>query len=279
MTLGSSARALEEIAQAEELGRNDTDGTSAIIKVVSGVACLSQGDMAGARPYFVEAVRRGRETQQRWELGMGLAFLGIVESTLGNTEDGRAHFEEGLVIQREIEDYQGGGTSLAGLAALEAAAGRYDPARALYQEAFDAFHAIGDRPEEARILDEMAWAALAAGSITDAREQFAASLQAYEEVGSIRGIGLALIGLAATHAAEDRPERAVRIAAAAATFCEQEGVANDYARHTAAPRYIESARASLDQAAIARIEDEGRTLSVREAVRAALDPSDEVAVA
>lgn len=62
-----------------------------------------------------------------------------------------------------------------------------------------------------------------------------------------------------------------RIAAAAATFCEQEGVANDYARHTAAPRYIESARASLDPLVLARIEAEGRTMSVRHAVSLALD--------
>jgi hypothetical protein len=123
------------------------------------------------------------------------------------------------------------------------------------------------------------WSSLASGSGADAREHFAESLQAYEEVGSIRGIGLALIGLAATHAAEDRPERALRIAAGAATFCEQEGVANDYARHTAAPRYIESARASLDPAVVSRIEGEGRAMSVRDAVRAALDPSDEVVAA
>lgn len=279
MTLGNPARALEEISEAEAHGANVPDGTSATVQVVSGVAQLIAGDPAAARPFLVEAVRRGRETEQRWELGLALSFLGIVETALGNPDAARAHFDEGLAIQRAIDDYEGLGSTLGGLAALEAAAGRHEAARTLYREAFDAYHAIGDRPEEARILDELAWAALASGSSVDAREHFAASLQAYEEVGSIRGSGLALLGLAATHAAEDRPERALRIAAAAATFCEQEGVANDYARHTAAPRYIESARASLDPVVLVRIEAEGRTMSVHDAVRAALDPSDEVAAA
>ena len=279
MTLGNSARALEEIADAETDGGNVADGTSAVIQVVSGVSNLMAGDPVAARPFFVEAVRRARTTKQRWELGLALGFTGIVESALGNADTARSHFEEGLAIQRALDDYENLGSTLGGLAALESGAGRHDAARKLYQQAFDAYHAIGDRPEEARILDELAWSSLASGSSADAREHFAASLQAYEEVGSIRGIGLALIGLAATHAAEDRPERALRIAAAAATFCEQEGVANDYARHTAAPRIIDAARASLDPVVVARIEAEGRALTVRDAVRAALDPSDEIVVA
>jgi tetratricopeptide (TPR) repeat protein len=277
MTLGNATRALDEVAEAEVHGATVPDGTSTVVQVVTGVAHLSAGDAAAARPFLVEAVRRGRETKQRWELGLALAFLGIVESALGDTDAALAHFDEALALQRPMNDYENLGATLGGLAALEAAAGRHDAARALYQEAFGAFHTIGDRPEEARILDELAWAALASGSSAAAREHFAASLQAYEEVGSIRGIGLALIGLAATHAAEDRPERALRIAAAAATFCEEEGIANDYARHTAAPRYIESARASLGPDVLARMEAEGRTMSVRDAVRDALDSSDELA--
>lgn len=277
MTLGHAARALEEISSAEAVGGSIPDGTSVVIQVVSGVAHLTAADPQAARPHLVEAVRRARETKQKWELGLALSFLGIVESALGNADAARAHFEEGLAIQRPLDDYENMGATLGGLAALEAAAGRHDAAQALYQEAFDSFHAIGDRPEEARILDELAWSALASGSAEKAREHFASSLHAYEEVGSIRGIGLSLIGLAATHAAEDRPERALRIAAAAATFCEQEGVANDYARHTAAPGYIDAARASLGVPDVERIEAEGRGLSVRDATRAALDSVNELA--
>ena len=218
---------------------------------------------------------RARALGLTWELGLGLSFLGILETACGSTDIARNHFEEALPMQRALGDRQGGGSSLGGLAALETRAGRPDAALALYRKSFEAYHAIGDRPEEARILDEYAWTALSIDRTAEAREKFAESLQAYQEVGSVRGIGLALLGLAATHAAEARPERAVRIAAAAATFAEQEGVANDDARHTAAPGYLNVARAKLDPVMVARLETEGRALSVHEAVRSALDSSDE----
>ena len=50
------------------------------------------------------------------------------------------------------------------------------------------------------------------------RRRFFDSVQAYSDVASVRGVGLSLIGLAATEAVEGRPETAVRIAAAAEVY-------------------------------------------------------------
>jgi hypothetical protein len=100
----------------------------------------------------------------------------------------------------------------------------------------------------------------------------------FDDVGSVRGTGIALLGLAATHAADGRAERAVRISAAADRFSRQEGVAMDYAKTTAAPRYLDAVRDSLGPAAIERLETEGRAMSVREAVRYALAVGGEAAV-
>ena len=63
----------------------------------------------------------------------------------------------------------------------------------------------------------------------------------------------------------------MRIAAAAATFSECEGVANDYALDTSAPGYLDPARAALEPGTVERLEAEGRKLSVEAAVRLALD--------
>ena len=57
-----------------------------------------------------------------------------------------------------------------------------------------------------------------------ATESFRRAVHAYEEVGSPRGTGLALLGLAAVEAAEGRSERAVAIAAAAEAFLTRAGV-------------------------------------------------------
>jgi tetratricopeptide (TPR) repeat protein len=243
---------------------------------LAAVSDLTAESLEPAREWLEEAVRRSRALDGSWELGMALAFLGVLETVSGDPEAARACFQEALALQRARGDQEGIGLSVSGLAALEAEAGRHEESLALYRDAFVAYHAIGDRPEEARVLDAYAWTALAMERPDEARHHFAESLRTYEEVGSVRGIGLALLGLAATEAAVGRADRAVRIAAAAATFAAQEGVASDYARDSSAPAYLEPARSELEPEELARLETEGQALTVRAAMRYALEPVEPV---
>lgn len=107
---------------------------------------------------------------------------------------------------------------------------RGDPARALeiYQEALASFDAIGDQPEVARVHCEMGWTALSAADRRAALDSFRRAVDAYEEVGSPRGTGLALLGIAAVEVAEGRSERAVAIAAAAQALSTRAGVVIDH---------------------------------------------------
>jgi tetratricopeptide (TPR) repeat protein len=132
----------------------------------------------------------------------------------------------------------------------------------LYKESLASFKATGDRAEEARILEEMAWTTLKLEQTPEAREYFLDSVQAYKEVGSMRGIGLALMGLAATDQMENLPYRAVQIAAAAEFFSEQEGIVNAYAENFPGKEYIESAKGELSTEEINKASEEGRKLSV-----------------
>lgn len=85
------------------------------------------------------------------------------------------------------------------------------------------FEAVGDYPEIARVHCEMGWTALAALDSRAAAESFRRAVHAYEGVGSARGSGQALLGLAAVEAAEGRSEQAVAIAAAAEAFLARAG--------------------------------------------------------
>ncbi len=275
VTLGDPQTAMAEIAEGRILAPADDDEVMGNLAFCLGVAHLVTGGLDEARSALDEAVRRLRTWDGRWELGVALTFKGMAEAASGDPEAARAALDEALALQRPIDDHEGMGGSISGLAALEAAAGNREGALELYRESFDHFHTIGDRPEEARILDALAWNTLALERADEARGHFTASLRAYEEVGSVRGIGIALLGLAATEAVEGRPERAIRIAAASATFSEREGVANDYAMDTSAPGYLDPAREALDPATVDRLEAEGRQLSVEAAVRLALDPERE----
>jgi tetratricopeptide (TPR) repeat protein len=156
--------------------------------------------------------------------------------------------------------------SLGGLAELALARG--DPAEALdlYRRSLSAFEAIGDRGEEARILSEMGWAYLANGDPSLARDTFFESVRAHTDVASVRGIGLSLIGLAATEAVEDRPETAVTIAAAAEVHAREEGIVVLYDEDAPGRDYLDRAEAALSADATARAREAGSRLSIKEAL-------------
>ena len=89
---------------------------------------------------------------------------------------------------------------------------------------------------------------------------------------SVRGVGLSLIGLASTEAAEHRPENAVRIAAAAEVYAHEEGIVNVYSDETTGRELVDRARAELTEDEAARATDAGRRLTIREALDLARTP-------
>jgi hypothetical protein len=129
---------------------------------------------------------------------------------------------------------------------------------------------VGDRTEEARILAETAWTLLRNDDPAAGRRYFVQSIQAYTDVASVRGVGLSLIGLAATEAAEHRPETAVQIAAAAEVYGSQEGIVNVYSDETPGRELIDTARSALAADELARATEAGRRLTIDEAIDLAL---------
>jgi hypothetical protein len=71
------------------------------------------------------------------------------------------------------------------------------------------------------------------------------AVEVYEEVGSPRGTGLALLGLAAVEAAEGRSERAVEIAGAAQALTERAGVVCDHPMDPGVEDRIEALKVTI----------------------------------
>jgi hypothetical protein len=107
----------------------------------------------------------------------------------------------------------------------------------------------------------MGWTALAAGDQTAARRSFEHAVTAYEEVGSPRGTGLALMGLAAVEAAAGRAERAVTIAASAQVLSERAGVVVEHPMDPGVVGRIEALKASIPQGTLADLMASAGTLS------------------
>ncbi len=226
-----------------------------------GYVHLSCGRPDEAKVALEEGRTRLQEPGAEFLLAVVLALLGMATFLGGDLPGGREHVESALRMQRNIGDYEGRGLSLSCLAQMTFAEGDHAAAMDRFREALDAFGRVGDRPEVARLHVEMGWAALGAGDPGEARAAFVRGVRAYEEVGSPRGTGTALMGLAAVETAAGRTERAVTIAGVARELSARAGVVVTHAMDPGVAERIESLKASIPEAALEGLEAEARELT------------------
>ena len=235
--------------------------------------------MDEARAALDEAIARSAGGVSDFIHALGLTIKGMLLFATGDLDAGMALVEQARQIQERAGDYEGGGVALSFLAQMTFAKG--DPARALelYRDALASCETVGDHPEVARVHCEMGWTALAAADARAARHAFVRAVHAYEEVGSPRGTGLALLGLAAVEAAEGRPERAVAIAAAAHALSERAGVVVEHPMDPGVVARIEALKASIPKGTLDGLVANASTLSPAAVLAMVAEPEGPAAIA
>jgi predicted ATPase len=270
-TLGQYERANDEWADAYRIASElDVGRELCLGATIRGAALLFLDPPAGLE-WVAEGAERSRAAGFSWSEALATALDGILRTVTGDLEGAQERYSQALAVQRRLDDHEGGGLSRGGLAQLAVLRGDHGAGLELYGQALESFQTIGDRAEEARILSEIAWTHLAAGDSARARSFFLESVQAYTELASVRGIGLSLIGLAAAASAEDRPETALQIAAAAELYAQQEGIVNVYSDETPGREYVDRARAALPPEEAARAAELGRRLSIDDVLAMEVD--------
>jgi predicted ATPase len=263
-TLRSYERACEQWTEsygiADELGDRPL-----MARVAGGLALGYLGtDVKEALTWSARGIELGRELDDPFPWAFALSFDGILHTIVGDVVTARARYEAALAIQEPRGDLEGAGVSLGGLAQLAGMRGDAAAAIELYERSRDAFAVLGDRAEEARVIGEAAWIHLREGDHAIARQGFRDSAQAYDDVGSVPGVGMSMLGLAAVEAEEGHPKVALTIASAATVLAEKEGIVNVYSVDSPSHPYLEAARAMLAAEDLADAEAAGRSLSAPE---------------
>jgi len=270
--LGQYEQALDEVARAHRIAAEiEAQREICITAVMQALALIFLDPEAGLR-WAEGGIETSRAVGFTWAEGIASTVAGILHALTADPNSSQARHSEALEIQRRLGDWEGAGMSLGGLAQLASGRGDTEEALELYGQSLAAFEAIGDRGEEARILSEMAWTHLADGNPAGARATFFESVQAHVDVASVRGVGLSLIGLAATEVAEQRPANALRIAAAAEVYAQREGIAVIYTEDTPGREFVDQAHAALPADEVARVTEAGRKLTIKEALDLARTP-------
>lgn len=266
-TLGHFEKSLEEAKKAYELAQvHQLDAEIILSEILLAVGYFGL-DTELSLKLSGQGSERARKTANQFLLGQALVFNGIAHLITGQSDRARSRFEEVLAIHKNTKDMESGGLALSNLAVLASLAKNYDESIRLYQESLKCYVSIEDHAEEARVHSEMGWTCLGMKNTKNSRDHFLSSIHLYEKVGSIRGIGLALIGIAAIETSEQRHQLAVQIASAAELFTEQGGIVNVYTDDFPGLLYIEHAKQELNPEELKWSVSEGRKLTVKEALQ------------
>jgi predicted ATPase len=257
----------EAVAVAEQAG---AQRELCFSEFAMALGFLTAGDER-ARVWSQRSIEHARQFGLTWSEGFALTIDAMGCAMVGDAAAATSEFQEALRIQRHLGDEEGAGMTLSGLASISASRADYDAALDLYQQALEAFETCGDRGEEARVLSETAWTALDAGDNDLAQRKFLDAVQAHTDVASVRGVGMALMGLAATEVARGRLERAATLAAAAEFFTRQEGIVVAYTPDSPGQAAIANAWNALSPEDASRVRVRGEQMSLSEALAFARD--------
>jgi tetratricopeptide (TPR) repeat protein len=245
----------------------------------AGVLAGGQGGDATDR-LSAESVEINRELNDRWGIAVGLNAMAIHALDRGDTvaagrlfEENRALWTESLTIFRELGDRAGVGWELnhQGDAAREQ--GDFVAARDRYDRALAEFREIGDRWGIAGTLADLGNLARDQGDHAGARARYAESLGIFRDLEHKRGVARLLECFAGCAADEGQPDRALKLAGAAAVLRQGLGTPLSRAEQARLEKSLAPARQALSDAASASAWMEGWALPLEQAVDSALAPA------
>jgi predicted ATPase/class 3 adenylate cyclase len=238
----------------------------------TGLLAYWQGDYPAARARHEECLAIWGQLGDRRGIAVSLNNLGMVARSQGDYASARAMYEETLVIQRERGDRWAAAAALNNMANLAAEQGDYRGSQTQLQESLAIWRELGDRGATATALENLGNVAYEQGELAAARALHVESLSLRRQVGDKLGIVISLERLAAVAASLGSPLRAARIWGAAERLRAEIGSALEPKDRSHLDRRGAAAREALgDDAAFDRAWQDGRSLTLEQAIDLALD--------
>jgi predicted ATPase/DNA-binding NarL/FixJ family response regulator len=267
----SSDRAAAEAAAEEglELCRNAKDDfwTAAGLNLLAEIA-LHTGRTDAAESCADEALSVAQQAGDGWNEGYALGVRAALAGLLGKLREAQQLGKASIAVMRRIDQQWGVARGLLGLGDLARLRRDPDDAHGRYLEALAILREIDSRPEIARCLAGLGRVAMDLGDMELARQHLTESLRLSHSTGSRIGVARGLEAFARLAVAEERPELAVQLTAAATALRDAAGLAA--LSGARAERYLGSAR-RLGEPVVERLWAQGLALTADAAVSLALD--------
>jgi tetratricopeptide (TPR) repeat protein len=252
----------------------DESPTPARARALNGVTVATFGvDVVAGLRWAEEALALNRAVGDTWGLAYSAFLRGQCANVMGDAAVAEESLSESLQLFREVRDDHYILLATDGLAGVYDDLGDTARARPLHEENVRVAREQGNRRIVALSLDQLASYARDEGRFADALAMLKESLGILVDVGDPLGIGENLARFARTLAAAGRPEIATRLLGAL------EGLYRQTAGGVVAwvtkinEETERSIRSQLDELTVAEAREQGRALTVDEAIALALDAS------
>jgi predicted ATPase/class 3 adenylate cyclase/Tfp pilus assembly protein PilF len=238
-------------------------------KVIYQAANLAwrQGDNEYAMRLLEEALELYTRLDDKRGMGLSLNYLGVAESNkAGDVTIARRLWEQSLAIFRELGDTDGISRGLNNLGEVARMEGDYEKARNYYEEALALSRRAGNKFGVGITLLNVGQVAQHEGRNDEAAELFKEGLTFAVELGYLHRVAGALGGLAAVAVSRGQAQRAARLYGAEEALREAVGIPLDAPDRVQYEVNLAAGRAQLDEATWQEAWEEGRAMSVEQAI-------------
>jgi ATP/maltotriose-dependent transcriptional regulator MalT len=209
-----------------------------------------------------------------WGIAIVLSNLGNVALAQGDTTAARALQQESLSLRREISDKQGIASSLCNLGNVALAKGDFTEARALSEESLALCQEMEDKTLMAYALLGLGQAVLAENK-TEARKHILHSLHLRQEASEKLFQTSSLIGVAGLVLHEGHSQFAAQLLGAVESALKALKATTEPEMKPFHAQTLAKVKQALGEAAFQSAWEEGSQWSLEEAVKRALENSDE----
>jgi len=273
-SLGEVDSVLQYAEKSVALAREINDQASlGWALTIQGIGFLMHNEAAAARSTAEQGVavlRQAGYADAGWDLANASLRYAMVLTGQGEPAPARAAMEEALALFRQEGDRWGTSQALNAMGDIARVQGDYDRASILYTESLQLYRQLGVKRDIPASLHNLGHVALARGDTQKAEAFFKESLMLHQELGNKQGSTECLVGLAGVAAAVQQPARAARLLGSAAAVREALGLSVWPAEHATYERNLSATRAQLDEAGWRAAWEEGRAMSLEQAIEYAL---------
>jgi tetratricopeptide (TPR) repeat protein len=235
---------------------------------LKGAAILAdrQGAYGEARRLAEVSLGLYRAIGDERDTAYALATLGTVAASSERFEESEEFFEEALQLARGVDDVEVLALALANLGDLALSRGDYRRAQALSAESLGLDRQRGDIEGEAISLFNVGLASLELGAPEEGEAALGKSLKLFHQLGNSEGIAYCLEALAAAACSRNYGTHSARLLAAAESLRRTLGISLRPAELELHERTLARLCVICDPDAIDTASEEGRTLTVDQAV-------------